>query len=197
MQARGGAFFVMYGQTEAGSRICVLPPDQLPARLGSVGPPVPGMRLSIKDDEESGTPGTGEVICQSVAVMMGYADRAEDLARPDELHGTLRTGDRGRLDPDGYLWLSGRSGRIGKAYGVRVNLDAVEHIGSAIAPTAALAGEDRVLIWCEGLTVERLGEVAALVSRHLRIHHTAVRVCALDALPRRPNGKVDYDALPV
>lgn len=194
MRRHGGALYVMYGQTEAGSRICVLPPDQLPDRLGCVGPPVPGTRLSIAGDGGDGD--AGEVVCHSATVMMGYADGAEDLARGDDLGGVLRTGDRGRLDADGYLWLSGRSGRIGKAYGVRVSLDAVEHVSSTVAPTAALAGDDRVLVWCEGVGDERLAEVADLVARRLRIHRTAVRVAALPRLPRRPNGKVDYDALP-
>lgn len=192
MQRHGGAFYVMYGQTEAGSRICVLPPQRLPAALGSVGPPVPGTRLSIDPAGDE-----GEVVCHSATVMMGYADRVEDLARGDDLRGTLHTGDRGRLDADGYLWLSGRASRIGKAYGVRVSLDAVEHVSSAIAPAAAVAGEDRILIWCEGIASERLAEVAALVTRELRIHRTAVSLSAVAQLPRRPNGKVDYDALPV
>lgn len=188
MQQHGGAFYAMYGQTEAGSRICVLPPEQLPAKLGSVGPPVPGTRLSIAAD--------GEVVCRSDTVMLGYADTAADLARGDDLAGTLHTGDHGRLDPDGYLWLSGRASRIGKAYGIRVSLDAVEQVSSKIAPAAALAGEDRVLVWCEGLAEDRTGEVATLVATQLRIHRTAVIVAALPELPRRPNGKVDYDALP-
>jgi acyl-coenzyme A synthetase/AMP-(fatty) acid ligase len=183
----GHRLHVMYGQTEAGSRICVLPPDLLPDKLGSVGPPVPGTRLSIED---------GEVTVRSTAVMLGYADTITDLAAGDHLHGVLHTGDRGRLDTDGHLWLSGRSGRIGKAYGVRVNLDAVEHVSSAFAPAAAVAGDDRILVWCEALPADRLADVAAAVAVHLRIHRTAVRVAALPALPRRPNGKVDYDALP-
>ena len=82
----GGALYVMYGQTEASSRICVLPPDQLPARLGSVGPPVPGTRLSIGSGAGDGE--VGEVVCHSATVMMGYADGAEDLARGDDLRGT-------------------------------------------------------------------------------------------------------------
>jgi acyl-CoA synthetase (AMP-forming)/AMP-acid ligase II len=194
MQRHGGAFYVMYGQTEAGSRICVLPPEHLPAKLGSVGPPIPGTRLSI---ESPGPDGVGEVVCHSDTVMMGYAESAADLARGDDLAGTLSTGDRGRLDSDGYLWLSGRASRIGKAYGVRVSLDAVEHVSSAIAPTAAVAGDDRVLLWCEGIGQERAAEVAALVAQKLRIHRTALIVSAVPELPRRPNGKVDYDALPV
>jgi acyl-CoA synthetase (AMP-forming)/AMP-acid ligase II len=193
MQRHGGAFYVMYGQTEAGSRICVLPPERLPAKLGSVGPPIPGTRLTIASP---GPDGVGEVVCHSDTVMMGYAETAADLARGDDLAGTLPTGDRGRLDSDGYLWLSGRASRIGKAYGVRVSLDAVEHVCSAIAPTAAVAGDDRIHLWCEGISEDRLGEVAALVAQKLRIHRTALIVSAVPELPRRPNGKVDYDALP-
>jgi acyl-CoA synthetase (AMP-forming)/AMP-acid ligase II len=189
MAEHGGAFFAMYGQTEAGSRICVLPPEHLPAKTGCVGPPVDGMRLTV-------TAG-GEVVCHSATVMLGYADTAGDLARGDDLRGVLPTGDRGRLDADGHLWLSGRLNRIGKAYGVRVDLDAVEHAAAALAPTAALAGDDRVLVWCEGLGAARAKELAALVGRELGIHRTAVRVTAVDRLPRRANGKVDYDALPV
>lgn len=192
LTARGRALFVMYGQTEAGSRICVLPPERLPAKLGSVGPPVPGTRLSLMDSDATGI---GEVVCHSATVMMGYADTVDDLARGDDQRGRLRTGDRGRLDADGYLWLVGRAGRIGKAYGVRVSLDAVEQISSAIAPTAAVAGDDRVLVWCEGATAEQATQVAVLVAEKLRIHRTALRVDAVPSLPRRPNGKVDYDAL--
>lgn len=199
MAERGGAFFVMYGQTEAGSRICVLPPDALPAKLGSVGPPVPGVRLSIEPpDGGAGTEsadGTGEVVCHSPAVMMGYADRAEDLARGDDARGTLRTGDRGRLDADGYLWLSGRLNRIGKAFGVRVDLDAVEHVAAALAPVAAIARDDRIAVWCEGIGPERRRDLAALVARELRIHPAALSITAVDRLPRRPNGKIDYCGL--
>ncbi len=187
--AHGGAFYAMYGQTEAGSRICVLPPEYLPAKAGCVGPPVDGMRLSV-------TAG-GEVVCHAATVMLGYAETAEDLARGDDLRGVLHTGDRGRLDADGHLWLSGRLNRIGKAYGVRVDLDAVERAAAALAPAAALAGDDRILVWCEGLAAARAKDVAALVGRDLGIHRTAVRVTAIDRLPRRANGKVDYDALPV
>ncbi|MEV0127909.1 AMP-binding protein [Dactylosporangium sp. NPDC050688] len=189
MAAHGGGLHSMYGQTEAGSRICVLPPEHLPAKTGCVGPPVDGMRLSIADG--------GEVVCHGPAVMLGYADTAGDLARGDDLRGVLHTGDRGRLDADGHLWLSGRLNRIGKAYGVRVDLDAVEHAAAALAPAAALAGDDRILVWCEGLAAAQAKDVAALVGRRLGIHRTAVRVTALDRLPRRANGKVDYDALPV
>jgi acyl-coenzyme A synthetase/AMP-(fatty) acid ligase len=183
--ARG--FHVMYGQTEAGSRICVLPPDRLADKLGSVGPPVPGMSLSIVD---------GEVVCRSAAVMMGYAETAADLARGDDLGGVLPTGDSGRLDGDGYLWLAGRLGRIGKAFGVRVNLDAVEHLVAGLAVVAAVATDDRVRVWCEAADADRVAAVVTTIATELGLHRLGIQARTLDRLPRRPNGKIDYRALP-
>jgi acyl-coenzyme A synthetase/AMP-(fatty) acid ligase len=194
---RGGGMHVMYGQTEAGSRICVLPPGDLPAKLGSVGPPVPGMRLSIEvDPREPAADGSGEVVCHSPAVMMGYADSAADLALGDTLSGTLRTGDSGRLDGDGYLWLGGRLGRIGKAFGVRANLDAIEHLVADVVTAAAVPAGDRIRIWCEGADEARLAEVVRVVTTRLGLHRFGVVAAPLDRLPRRPNGKLDYRALP-
>jgi acyl-CoA synthetase (AMP-forming)/AMP-acid ligase II len=193
MHDAGGRLYVMYGQTEAGSRICVLPPERLPEKLGSVGLPVPGIALRILDP---GPDGVGEVECRTPAAMLGYADSAADLARGDDLDGVLRTGDSGRLDADGFLWLSGRLGRIGKAFGVRVNLDAVERVVAELAPSAAVAADDRVRIWCEGLAGDRFGQVVDAVTRSLGVHRAGVLVGSLDALPRLPSGKVDYRALP-
>jgi acyl-CoA synthetase (AMP-forming)/AMP-acid ligase II len=188
----GGGMYVMYGQTEAGSRICVLPPARLPEKLGSVGPPIPGMRLTIEDPDPDGY---GEVVCHSAGVMMGYADSSTDLARGDDQRGTLRTGDVGRLDEDGFLWLRGRRSRIGKAFGVRVDLDAVEHTIAGVAPAAALADGDRLRIWCEDLTRNRYPEVTEALRLAFGVHRLGVIITSVDRLPRLSSGKVDYRAL--
>ncbi|MEQ4305621.1 AMP-binding protein [Plantactinospora sp. B6F1] len=196
MAAHGGRLYMMYGQTEAGPRICVLPPERLPAKLGSVGPPLPGTRLSIEPDPAGpGDPGSGEVLVHGPGVMLGYAETAADLGRGDDLCGTLRTGDTGRLDDDGYLWLSGRLGRIGKAFGVRVNLDAVEHLVAGIVPAAAVPAGDRIQVFCEKADRERLAAVVGTVTGRLGLHRLGVLATAVDRLPRRPNGKIDYRSL--
>lgn len=183
----GGGLYVMYGQTEAGSRICVLPPERLPEKLGSVGPPIPGVRLTVDEG--------GEVVCHSPGVMMGYAETAADLARGDDLGGVLHTGDGGRLDADGYLWLGGRMSRIGKAFGVRANLDAVEHLVAPLAVAAAVPAGDRVRVVCEGADRETLARVVAVVTSSLGLHRLGVLAESVDQFPRRPNGKIDYQAL--
>jgi acyl-coenzyme A synthetase/AMP-(fatty) acid ligase len=113
MAERGGRFYVMYGQTEATARMCILPPEMLPEKLGSCGRTMEGGALAVETEVAlTNEPGvTGEVVYRGPNVMLGYAVRREDLEKGDELHGTLRTGDLGYLDADGYLFLTGRRER--------------------------------------------------------------------------------------
>jgi acyl-coenzyme A synthetase/AMP-(fatty) acid ligase len=193
----GGRLFVMYGQTEATARITILPADQLPARLGSAGRPVPGGAVSIRtDDGETREPGvSGEVIYRGANVMMGYAEHAADLSRGDELGGVLATGDLGDLDADGFLYLTGRVKRIGKVFGVRINLDDVERLVADVGPVAALAAGDRIVVWATGMDADDRGSLARRLAQELRMHRSGFDVRGIDRLPTLPSGKVDYRAL--
>jgi acyl-coenzyme A synthetase/AMP-(fatty) acid ligase len=179
MDAAGGRMFVMYGQTEAGPRMACLPPEQLAGKLGSVGRAMPGGAFAVED---------GEVVYQGPNVMMGYAETAADLARGDDLAGVLHTGDLGRLDDEGFLFITGRLKRMAKVFGVRINLDDVEkHF-----PVAAVAGDDRLHVFTQD------GDVRALrgkIAEWLGTHFTGVDVRTIPSLPLLPNGKIDYRAL--
>ncbi|MEO3874945.1 AMP-binding protein [Nonomuraea sp. B12E4] len=179
-------FFVMYGQTEATARIAVLPPDMLAAKPGSVGRAIPGGRLSVDD---------GEIVYHGPNVMMGYAETAADLARGDDLGGVLRTGDLGRLDSDGFLYITGRIKRIAKIFGVRVNLDDVEQLLRDTGPVAATSGDDRVTVWAEGLNAAGCAGLARRLGSELRVHWSGFDVRGVDRLPLLATGKVDYRAL--
>ncbi|MEV0617359.1 AMP-binding protein [Nonomuraea sp. NPDC050404] len=179
-------FYVMYGQTEATARIAVLPPDRLAGKPGSVGVAVPGGRLEIDD---------GEVVYHGPNVMMGYADTAEDLARGDDLGGVLRTGDLGRLDPEGFLHITGRLKRIAKVFGTRVNLDDIERLLHDCGPVAVTAGDDRVIIWTETLDPSAMVRLGRRVATELRLHWSGFDVRHLDHLPILATGKVDYRTL--
>ncbi|MEV6031852.1 AMP-binding protein [Nonomuraea sp. NPDC052116] len=179
-------FFVMYGQTEATARIAVLPPDRLADKPGSAGPAIPGGRLTVDE---------GEVVYHGPNVMMGYAETAADLARGDDLGGVLRTGDLGRLDSEGFLYLTGRLKRIAKIFGVRVNLDDVERLLRGSVPVAATSGDDRVTVWAEGLDAAGRAGLARKLGAELRVHWSGFDVRAVDSLPLLATGKIDYRAL--
>ena len=182
MATAGGRFFVMYGQTEAGPRMATLPPERLADKLGSVGLALPGGEFRIVDDE---------VVYHGPNVMMGYADAAADLAKGDEMGGVLHTGDLGRLDDEGFLFITGRTKRMGKVFGVRINLDDVEKN----FPVSAVAGDDKLHVFAEGITDDEARGLRTKISEWLGTHFSGVVVRSIESLPLLPNGKVDYRAL--
>ena len=86
MRTVDGRLYVMYGQTEAAPRMATMPADRLAEKPGSVGPALPGGGFSIRHNDGSETTHpkiTGEVVYRGPNVMMGYAERAEEVALGD------------------------------------------------------------------------------------------------------------------
>jgi len=197
MAARGGRFYVMYGQTEAVARIAILPPERLPEKLGSVGQVLAGgeLRIDASAAPAGSPPGVGEVVYRGANVMLGYAESAADLSRGDELGGELRTGDLGYLDADGLLFLTGRSKRVGKLFGLRVSLDEVEEMVRERGPAAVVEHGDRLLVFCAFGDVTVLDGVQRELATRLRVHRSGFELRWLEQLPTLASGKVDYQRL--
>jgi long-chain acyl-CoA synthetase len=96
-----------YGLTEASPVLTVTRPEN---RLlaGTVGKPLPGIEVRIADPDSSGV---GEVIARGPNVMLGYYEN-EVATRATLVDRWLHTGDLGRVDEDGNLYLVGRSKEI-------------------------------------------------------------------------------------
>lgn len=192
--ARGGRLFIMYGQTEATARITVLPPEDLPEHAGSVGRAIAGA-LTIADD--------GEVLYHGPSVMLGYAEARADLFAPDALGGTLATGDLGRLDEAGRLWITGRKKRIAKVFGNRLSLDELEAFARALPEAAAfpalvaIAEADRVRLFVETPTpaAEACATLRLRLAEHTGLHPSGFVVSEITAIPRLLGGKIDYQQL--
>jgi len=91
-----------YGLTEAGTAVTVN--DLKPFRADTVGKPLPGMEVQIRNAD---TDGIGEVTVRSKTVMAGYLNEPQ-LTAETIADGWLRTGDMGRFDSTGHLQLFGR-----------------------------------------------------------------------------------------
>nr|QKW93697.1 AMP-dependent synthetase/ligase [Vitiosangium cumulatum] len=76
-------------------------------RIGSVGKPLPGVRVEI-DRTETGDPKQGEIVVHGHNVMLGYYNLPEENAKSFTGDGGYKTGDMGYLDDEGYLWITGR-----------------------------------------------------------------------------------------
>lgn len=186
MASRGGRFVVMYGQTEATARMAILPARCLPAKLGSAGLPIAGGRFQIE---------AGELVYSGPNVMMGYAASRDDLARGDELHGRLHTGDLAWLDEDGFLFVAGRMKRDAKIFGLRLNLDEIEGMLRVHGPTAVVGGADELLIFCEYGDEAVYARYRQELAARLKLHHRTFRFRHVPHLPLNANGKIDYQSL--
>ncbi len=106
-QGLGFTILEGYGLTEASPVLTVTRPENR-MLTGSVGRPLPGVEVKISDPDASGV---GEVIARGPNVMLGYfAD--ENATREALVERWLYTGDLGKLDDDGNLFLVGRSKEI-------------------------------------------------------------------------------------
>jgi len=186
--ARGRRFFVMYGQTEATARISYVPFEQLGRKIGSVGIAIPNGSLTVDGATE-------ELVYCGPNVMLGYAECRQDLAKGDELHGVLRTGDLARKDDDGYFYITGRLKRFLKMFGRRFNLDDVEKfLTRRFEASVACYGRDDLLM----LAVESSGNPEAIrkvVCETFDLPRSVVKALRVTELPRTPNGKLDYKRL--
>jgi acyl-CoA synthetase (AMP-forming)/AMP-acid ligase II len=196
MDQRDGRFFVMYGQTEATSRIARLDPADLPRRLGSVGTAVPGGTITIRPApvHSRAVPGEGAVHYRGPGVMLGYATRRADLCRGAEVD-VLDTGDLGYLR-EGYLYLTGRAKRIVKVLGIRTSLDDLERmVERPDHPAAVICGTDDVvhLVGAGDAAVHEQQRRQLVESLGVPSRHVVFR--QVDRLPRTPGGKVDYQTL--
>ena len=191
----GGRFIVMYGQTEAAPRMTALAHEDLPAKLGSVGLAMPGGRITVIGDGDALLrPGeVGRIVFEGPNVMMGYAECRADLALGDVVHGRLDTGDIGRLDEDGFLFLTGRAKRFAKVFGLRLGLDEIEARFAEVAEVAATDAGDKVLLHTtDGAAVSGL---VASVAAEYKLPSSVFSVRVMSELPRKSNGKTDYQQL--
>jgi long-chain acyl-CoA synthetase len=197
MAARGGRFYVMYGQTEATARIAYVPAERLLGKIGSAGVAIPGGELSIEPNGTSSADGhdIGEVVYRGPNVMLGYAESADDLSRGDDMAGVLQTGDIGYLDDEQFLYLVGRSKRIAKVFGHRISLDEVEALLAADGPAAVVEGEDALWAFCEFGDAESLDRLRSDLAHRLRVNKGHLHLQRVDAIPLSGSGKVDYQRL--
>lgn len=197
-QKAGKRFFVMYGQTEAGPRISYLPFNMAERNPSSIGIAIPGGSLSIYDSDGtliSEPDVDGELIYEGPNVCMGYAELKEDLAKGDENHGILHTGDIARFDKDGIFYITGRLKRFVKIWGNRCNLDSIEQLLKPICPDCACTGDDekiQVYITDKNLSSER---VLLYLSEKTGLNHLAFSIRFVENLPRSKSGKIQYSAL--
>ena len=194
-----------YGQTEFAGAIAFERPADVAAGkrpAGTVGRVAPGVEVIIADPDGNpvATGEVGEILARAASAMTGYLDSA---GRPADSAEWLHTGDLGRIDEDGFLFVVGRVRDMVVCGGFNVYPAQVEAALNDLPEVADSA--------VAGLPDERLGEVpvAAVVLNkgavadvdsirqalraHLAAYELPRRVVFVDAIPRHDTGKVNRD----
>ncbi|MDQ3003549.1 MAG: acyl--CoA ligase, partial [Fibrobacterota bacterium] len=120
-------FFVMYGATEAAPRLTFLHPDLLPEKAGSIGKAIPGVEVFISDQAGNRLPpgALGEIAARGPNIMAGYWRDPQGTAEVLR-NGIYFTGDLGKEDTEGFLFIEGRSRDFIKVGGNRVGAKEIE-----------------------------------------------------------------------
>ena len=203
-KATGNTILQGYGLTETSPAavVCRIDSDF----DGSIGLPIPSTEVIIVDDGGNALPigSVGEICIKGPQVMEGYWQRPADTAEVMLPSGWLRTGDIGRMDQDGYLWIEDRKKDMILVSGFNVYPNEIENVVvemEGILEAAAI-----------GIPDERSGEIVKVfavrtdpsiteqdVIEHCRTNLTGYKRPKLvefrDELPKTNVGKILRRAL--
>ncbi len=189
-----------YGLTEASSQVATAPPVEVRAYPGRVGRPLPDVALRI---DASLPGGVGEILVRgpTVAPILPWSGGARRPTVWMDAEGWLHTGDLGRLDDEGGLWVEGRTSDRILSGGVTVEPAEVEavlldHPGVVEAAVVGVPDET----WGERVVAAVAVQVGAETDGAALVEFAGERldpgrrprqVQVVQALPRNRNGKVD------
>jgi long-chain acyl-CoA synthetase len=184
-----------YGLTETSALVSTTPPGRV--RLGSVGLPAPGTEVRIDGDEE-----IGEICVRSPFVMAGYW-RAPEATAEALRDGWLYTGDLGKIDDDGYLYVVDRKKDLILRGGFNVFPRDVEEalLEHPAIETAAVVGRPDEAHGEEVVAFVTLTEdldpddVVAWARQRIGGYKYPREVHVVGGLPLTPVGKIDRKVL--
>jgi len=217
-QKIGKPVFEGYGLTETSPVVSVNLPDAAPAhpgepvqpsnRPGSVGKMVPGIAAEIRDPETGAKRSlhdSGMLWLRGPNIFEGYLDDSKRTA--DVLHdGWLKTGDLGRFDEDGFLFIEGRLSRFSKIGGEMVPHETIEQ---KIVAALGLGHEGERNIAIASVMDEQKGEALVLLTTipidqatlRSQLHQTGVpnlwipkSIRQVEKIPVLATGKLDLRA---
>jgi long-chain acyl-CoA synthetase len=98
--------FEGYGMTESSGAATASAPTA--RRIGAVGKPIPGVTIALDHTAVGADETQGEILIKGHCVMMGYYGKPDETRATLTEDGALRTGDLGKIDGDGFLYITGR-----------------------------------------------------------------------------------------
>ena len=202
----GASPYIGYGLTEATGGITFLKPHDTPREPGSSGRAVYSCEVKIVDENERELPPgkVGEILVRGPIVMDEYYNNPDETARTIR-GGWLHTGDLGKLDDLGYIYIASRLKDMIKSGGINIYALEVEEVLTRhpLVAEAAVIGvpHDK---WGEAvmaIVVPKKGqrpseqEIIDHCRRHLASYKKPTAVAFVASFPKTPIGKVMKNVL--
>jgi len=182
-------FYVMYGQTEASPRISYIELKNLKNKINSVGKVIKGGKIYINKKNQ-------EIIYEGLNIFKGYASERKDLTYCENIK-KLKTGDKGYLDNQNYLFINGRINRDIKIYGKRFNLDILEKFLQNKLKDKILCknNENQILVY--GIKNYNEKKIKNIISTEFGLPPLSIMFKKIDKFPINKNNKIDYSRLKI
>ncbi|MFN8769609.1 MAG: long-chain-fatty-acid--CoA ligase [Neisseriaceae bacterium] len=194
-----GALLQGYGITECSPIVACCSPTE--NRAGTVGRPLLDYQVKIFDENMQEVPlsEVGEICVKGDCVMKGYYNRPDDTAL-SIVNGWFRTGDIGRVDKDGYIYIVDRKKDLIIHKGMNIyprEIEEVLYTNSKVSVCAVIgvtdaSGSEVPIVYvelAEGETATE-SEIKEFLKPHMALFKLPRRVYFLDKLPRNATGKI-------
>ncbi|HOE91055.1 MAG TPA: AMP-binding protein [Candidatus Cloacimonadota bacterium] len=192
-----------YGTTETSPVISTCTPDDY--KIGSVGKPMPGVRVKIVDIDtnEECEPGVeGKILVKGNSVMKGYLGDLEETSLRIR-NGWYDTGDMGIIDEDGFIFHKGRLKRFVKIAGEMVSLAKVESVLDMVLPDGTICCVVEIPDPIKGaeivaaVTTAEINQkkVKKMMAKHLPSLAIPKRFHVIVDIPMASSGKVNFRAV--
>lgn len=190
-----------YGLTETTGTVALSVGPDLITRAGSIGVPLPAGRVRIVDydGKEVGPGEVGEICVSGPTVAAGYWGN-DDATRAAFPNGEFRTGDLGRIDDDGFIYLAGRIKDIIIRGGENIQVAEIENVIANLPGVVSVAviGMPHSKLGEEVVAVVTIDSHSSLtdsdVIEHCRSTLSSIKVPArvirTDDMPRNASGKI-------
>ena len=199
LEKHGKVLLEAYGCTETSPGLTVNTPQH--NRPGSVGRPLPGVRVRVENyetGEECKVRETGKILVKGDNIMKGYFDDFENTSLAFR-HGWYDTGDMGWMDEEGYLWHVGRLKRFVKIGGEMVSLIKVEDVLEKLLPEGAKCCVVEIPDQTKGARIvaavtQQLDEKEILKKMSEQLPNIALpkNFVVIPDLPQMGSGKIDF-----
>ena len=189
----------MYGQTEASPRISYIKNENIIEYQGSIGKPINGVNMWIenKNSKKILKPNIkGEIFISGENVMMGYSSSIKDIkiTNISKKKLKLNTGDIGYFNEDGFFHITGRSNRIVKIHGNRIDLDEIERKMKDFLINVTCINKDNnlVVFFHKKLSQKK---VESKLYEVMKLNLNKVKFVKIKKIPMTKNKKINYKEL--